>query len=540
MAATIKVVLRKKENKDGTFPLAIRITKDRKTSFIHLNHNILPKDWNVAEQKVKKSHPNSARLNNYIAKKHSEALDGALEIETKKTDASAIAVRQKIKPKVGATFFPQADDYLLNLQASGKFNRYSPDKPRIGHFREFLRDQDIAFTDITPGLLDKFTSFLRSYHKGKEGKKPMSERTIVNHLAVVRSVFAHARRNKVITKDQSPFGGDDGVKIVFPDSTKVGLSAEDVQKLEDAELADSRLDHTRNLWLVSFYFAGIRVSDLLRLRWSDFNNGRLHYLMGKNDKGGSLKIPVKALAILEKYKGDDTHEDDLVFPELKGVDVNDEFETQRVIAVKGRTINQALKDIMPIAGLDGKPEMHKTRHTFGGLAGDTIPIQMLQKLYRHTHVSTSIGYQKSFTYKDADDALDAVLSKADIKNLKEQTLEATEGTFQVHFKMSTEIVLSKADFDLITDCIGGDRETDFYMEQGEFWQRNIARNKDRDGSNFIVIADMRELATIVLRALENNYHNVKAKALSGRLSAILTQVISARDNLNKQYDRQSF
>jgi integrase/recombinase XerD len=323
------------------------------------------------------------------------------------------AVRQKIKPAVSSTFFPQAQEYLNSLQNSGKFNRYSADKPRIGHFKEFLNNRDLAFSDLTPGLLQKFVVYLKTYHIGKKNKKAMSERTIVNHLAVIRSVFAYARRNKVVTKEQSPFGGDDGIKIVFPDTKKLGLSPEDVERMEQVVLTDPRHDHVRNLWLVSFYFAGMRVSDVFRLRWSDFHDGRLHYIMGKNDKGGSLKIPEKASAILEKYKPFKENKNDLVFPELKNVDFSDEFKVQKTIAVKNRAINLILRDnVASIANLEAIPKMHKARHTFGGLAGDAIPIQMLQKLYRHTHVSTTIGYQGSFIHKDADDALDAVINKA--------------------------------------------------------------------------------------------------------------------------------
>lgn len=50
-----------------------------------------------------------------------------------------------------------------------------------------------------------------------------------------------------------------------------------------------------------------------------------------------------------------------------------------------------------------------TRHTFGNLSNDKIPIQMLQKLYRHSSIATTIGYQANFMHKDADDALDAVI-----------------------------------------------------------------------------------------------------------------------------------
>jgi hypothetical protein len=53
--------------------------------------------------------------------------------------------------------------------------------------------------------------------------------------------------------------------------------------------------------------------------------------------------------------------------------------------------------------------MHIARHTFGNISGDKIPIQMLQKLYRHTSITTTINYQGNFMHKDTDDALNSVI-----------------------------------------------------------------------------------------------------------------------------------
>lgn len=80
--ASFKIILRNEQKKDGTYPLTIRVTKDRKSTYIYLDYSIKDTDWDEAGQVVKKSHPNSARLNNYIAKKLSEARDAALELET--------------------------------------------------------------------------------------------------------------------------------------------------------------------------------------------------------------------------------------------------------------------------------------------------------------------------------------------------------------------------------------------------------------------------------------------------------------------------
>jgi len=57
--------------------------------------------------------------------------------------------------------------------------------------------------------------------------------------------------------------------------------------------------------------------------------------------------------------------------------------------------------------IDKKPTMHIACHSFGNISGDKIPIQMLQKLYRHSSITTTIGYQSNFMNQDTDDALDS-------------------------------------------------------------------------------------------------------------------------------------
>ena len=186
---------------------------------------------------------------------------------------------------------------------------------------------------------------------------------------------------------------------------------EDVKEIEALELPEgSYVLHAKNVWLISFYFAGMRISDVLRLKWADFQNDRMYYAMGKNDKGGSFKIADKALAILAKYKTLQNRHG-LVFPDLNTVeDFTDLYEVQQQIAGAVKKIDSTLHDIAKKVGLTKPLTMHISRHTFGNISGDKIPIQMLQKLYRHTDIKTTIGYQSNFIHKDTDEALDAVIS----------------------------------------------------------------------------------------------------------------------------------
>lgn len=401
--ALVSLYLRPEVKKDGTSALTIRITKDRKSTYMYLGRTIKPSDWDSDKQKVKKSHPDYKHLNAYLLKRLSEINLVTLDTEIKTNYVSAVGLKAKVKPKGGVTFFSQADAFLDGLKQAGKFNQYMSDKARIKFIKEFVHGGDVAFSDITLGFLDRLKVYLKSERK-------VGERTVQNYMATIRSVFGYAIANKVIEKGLSPFGKD-GLSIKFPDTTKVGISREDVEKLESVTLPNPEHDHARNLWLTSYYFAGMRISDVLRLRWTDFYDARLHYTMGKNKKAGSVKMHDKAQVILAKYEHLKVQDDDFVFPDLKRIkDLKDEFNVQRIINLAVSKYDQILrKSVAPAAGIKSKLSMHIARHTFATLAGDKVNIQMLQKLYRHSDIKTTIAYQANFIHQSADDAIDAVI-----------------------------------------------------------------------------------------------------------------------------------
>ena len=395
---SVKLILRtNKPKKDGTLPLALQITKDRKSSVIHLGHSIKETDWDPVNQRVKKSHPNSVRLNNLILKKLAEANDTAIDLETNKQFVTAKTVKQKIRPKAEDTFFPQAAVYIQTLKVGGKYNQYTADKSRIKHFKEFL-GHDIAFADITVGTLEQFKAYLK-------GSKKLSERSAINCLSMVRSVFASARKHEVIDDRISPFGKGKMV-IKFPDSKKVGLTREEIKRLEELKMPQP-YNQSVNYFLFCYYTGGSRISDVMRLKWDDIQDGRLNYVMNKNDKGDSIKLPAGALRILAQYEREPG---ELIFPDLKGIDLQDEFKVQRQIAFATSRHDKYLrKHVAPAAKIEKNITMHKARHSFAQNATD-IDVRVLQKIFRHNKLDTTIGYMGNFKTELMDDAFDRVLN----------------------------------------------------------------------------------------------------------------------------------
>jgi integrase len=268
-------------------------------------------------------------------------------------------------------------------------------------FRKFL-NRDISFQEIDEPLLRKYKAWL-------QGVRGVSERTCMNYFISIRTLYNRAIAGGIVEQKYYPFGKGK-IQIKFPQTIKIGLEANEIIDIENLELEKgTTIWHTRNVFLFSFYFAGIRISDVLRMRWKDFKNDRLYYKMNKNNKVDSLKIPKKVYSIIESYKEDKKAEADFIFPELKKARKNDKKDEQVKIKTAIKKFNHHLTEIARLAEIDKNITTHIARHSFGNIAGDKVSPQMLQKLYRHTNLSTTIGYQGNFIHKDADDALDSVV-----------------------------------------------------------------------------------------------------------------------------------
>ncbi len=399
--ATVKAVLRKKNNPEGQYPIAIRITKDRKSSYLGTCQYIEEKYWDEKNRCVRKSHPNASTINNFIIIKIAEANKKVLEAESSTDYQTVNSIKKKIRQNKKVDFFKVADMHLTNLKNRGNHHQYDTEVGRLNKFKTFLRKKELSFNELNVPLLKNFEAYL--LHDNKR-----YPRTVVNYLILIRTIYNLAISESLVDRGRYPFGKGK-VQIKIPETQKIGFNIEEIQKLENATDLTEAQQKAVHVWLISFYFAGIRVGDVLRLKWSDFNDGRLMYRMNKNSKLVTLKIPDKANAILKIYQQNYSLKNDLIFDYLKGTDL----DNSQMVSVRTQTItrnlNRHLKKVAAKLNIKKKMSMHIARHSFGNISGDKIPIQMLQKLYRHSSVTTTINYQANFINKDADDALDSVI-----------------------------------------------------------------------------------------------------------------------------------
>ncbi|PKD19665.1 hypothetical protein APR41_15740 [Salegentibacter salinarum] len=99
----------------------------------------------------------------------------------------------------------------------------------------------------------------------------------------------------------------------------------------------------------------------------------------------------------------------LVFPELRGTNLDDQIEVRKREKTITRNFNRRLVRIAKYLGIVKKLTMNIARLSFGNVSGDKISVQLLQQLYRHCSITTTMMYLSNFINTQTDEALNNVV-----------------------------------------------------------------------------------------------------------------------------------
>jgi len=95
MSFNAKIVLCKKPNKGGLYPLAIRITKNRRSTYQYIGHYIELEDWDKKNIRVKKSNSNADNLNSLLSLKLSEVNKALITLQSEKKMPLPIRLKKR-------------------------------------------------------------------------------------------------------------------------------------------------------------------------------------------------------------------------------------------------------------------------------------------------------------------------------------------------------------------------------------------------------------------------------------------------------------
>jgi site-specific recombinase XerD len=390
----------RKINKKGEVPIWLRIIKDRKPTYIALGIKIKKEQWNPETEKVRKSHPNAKRINNYIAKRIAKAEDITLKVDEEEVFVTNQKVKDEVMGRSSESFIKYAEKHIQKLSNSGKIGTHNKYYTVIEKLKTYLNNNDLKFGHIT-------VTFLKEYEDHLRDGCSNSVNTIHSNLKAIRKLVNDAVKEGIITMDKNPFYR---FKLHTEKSEKHFLTDVELKTLADYPLNPKfKIHHHRNMYVFAAYTGGIRISDCLQIRWKNYDGERLIIRTQKTDDTLSIKVPSRAKQILDSYLKPETKPNDYIFPFLKS-DVDYTKLDPKVIfkAISSATAyaNKDLKTLATACKINKKLHFHTSRHTFATLAlKKGMRIEYLSKLLTHHDIKTTQVYAKIVS-ADLDKAMD--------------------------------------------------------------------------------------------------------------------------------------
>ena len=389
--ASIKLVLRiNQEDKTGHSPLYIRVIKDRKAKFITTGVKLKQSEWDDSKQKIKKNHPNSARMNAFIAQKIADAEGTVADHERKRKSVSARKLKEAIKGKDMANFFEYAYNRCERIKGTVSVATYRNYKQYIGKFEKFIGNREVYFDDITVTTLKDYINHMSNNLKN-------GATTIHYSLLILSVMFRDAQREDVIPETIYPFSK---VRVKRDKGKRLYLKKEQIEKLRKLKIEYKGKDSVfRDMFIFAVYAGGLRFSDVVSLKWKDYSEKeqRITKNIRKTKRTHSFKIGQLAIDILNQYKTAISRPDDFVFPIIEDVelfDANEEYKAH-IINAKNILCGQKLRRLGKDIELPFSLSFHLSRHTFATNAlNNGMRIEYVSKLLDHSDIGITQIYAK--------------------------------------------------------------------------------------------------------------------------------------------------
>ena len=390
MSATINLKLWKyRAKKDGSFPVYIRITKNRKSTWQSTDIAIKAKDWDDTKGKVKPSHPNSARLNALLNQLELQYQTDLIDIENGQSTMSVRGIKQKFNGQDAKNFTLTAKEIYTSYKIQGQIASYDKARSIVKKFTTYMHSENFTFQDIDIRLLLRYQAYLIEEKKNKPS-------SINRELKFIKTVFLYAQRMEYIPLNVNPFINFKFLKAV---SERGFLTPAEITQFEQANCeAIPFLEKAKDIALFQYYSGGLRISDALLLKWENIIDGRIYLTIKKTGKQTSHKITDKALLIAAKYKANATS---FVFGYFKDdLDLNDPVKVDGEISAKTALINKALKRVGAIGRIEKRISTHLLRHSFATNAlQQGMSLDVLQSILKHSNIRETQIYAKVLNYK---------------------------------------------------------------------------------------------------------------------------------------------
>lgn len=371
----MKVALRKKKLKDGSYSLYLDVTETNKAAekpTIELKKS----DPEKYKELFKKRYTRQYEfLNIYIRKDMSKAQkDNLMRIAKELRSKREIEL---LNNEYGIKTFNKKNiaftEYFNTVLQSKKKDKsttaesYDSTYKVLKNFLEkYHTNKRISFRDLDKKFLVQFIDYMKN-------ETTLADSTIHLYFSKVAAVLELAVQEDIIEKSPVVFlNSHERPKFIKGDMEH--LKSEELQKLIDTPCENKEI---RDAFLFSC-FTGLRRSDIKNLTWGNIVDGKLNLIVQKTNKKIDNPLSEDAIEILNNRIKNNV----IPLPELKIFNLPSNSD-----------LNIKLKEWVTAAGIKKHITYHASRHTYGCLCiRNGIPVEVLKDLMGHSNIQTTMRY----------------------------------------------------------------------------------------------------------------------------------------------------
>lgn len=438
MGIKIKAILFPDILKNNERPVYIRLTQDRIRKYISTGITISEVNWNEKASRLwekkpkitnelteeekenyKKAtiHKNAIQLNKDIERAINDLSTKLTKLEVNEEKVSLEILKELYTGKNNLTNYQSNFlDYIKDVSTE----EYNLRKIRTSEKYNVLHKKLTDYLKNKPLPIDKFTSTFLTQFQINLMDNGCHINYIHTNLKALKTIVRKAMLKDIVIVN--PF---DKYKMpTVKASNKEKLTIDEIVKIENLVLEEgSKLFHYKNLWLFSLYNAGIRVGDLLQLKWNNIIEGRLIYLTGKTNTRQTPELNEKPKQILKYYDLPNKKPTDYIFPFLENnakyskiTDIDKAKpelleELYNKIESEISKYNKGLKDIAIKASITKRLSSHIARHSFAELARSKgLSVYDICQMLGHSSIKITETYLESLDTNSMDSAMKKIFT----------------------------------------------------------------------------------------------------------------------------------
>lgn len=396
MIIKIQPVCKKnKIRKDGLAPVYLRFTCNAEKRYVSTGIYIPSSEWNAERQCFTEETPanEETRLKiesikyKYIKRlKQLEALDKEISI-------SALLDEKRVKTS-GYTLKECLEQAIERLEALGKYTSASKHKTALSLFMQF-KPTPTRLEEIDFQLLEEFELFLI-----RRGNRSNS---IATKFSLLKAAYNKAMDEGKFIPKSNPFRQFKVGKL-WTATAKRAIGKEDIQRIEQYTPLKKApyLALARDVFLFSYYTAGINFCDMARLKQENIAGERLYYTRHKTGKLLSCKLMPIAREILLRYA---RPEAEYLFPILNNSHKTELQQYNRIHKTLTK-VNKALKQIGKEVNISSKLTTYVARHSYATvLRRAGVATSIISSSLGHSSEKVTQIYLDSFENKQIDEAM---------------------------------------------------------------------------------------------------------------------------------------